>query len=114
MWIQFASVSKLLARGFNQWIEIPQTCSINKVSSFLFIVILLITDLIHVVDDKIHDWLSPPDSSLKHREIRKWREEGTGDWLFQTVDFKRWRVTPGSLYCVYANRKLILILSIAS
>jgi len=35
-------------------------------------------------------WLSPLESSLRHRDIRERRVNNIGGWVMQTEEFRRW------------------------
>lgn len=39
-------------------------------------------------------------------ELANCREDGTGEWLFQSTDFKEWKTRPGSVYWIQAKRTL--------
>ena len=50
-----------------------------------------------VADDRsqLLTWLSPLESSLRHRDIRERRVQDVGEWLIQTEEFGRWRRMSG-------------------
>ena len=50
-----------------------------------------------VTDDRseILAWLSPLEPHLRHRDIRKNRVNGVGDWLLRTEEFRDWRNSDG-------------------
>jgi len=45
-----------------------------------------------VADDRpqLLTWLSPMEPSLRHRDIRERRVNDVGEWLVQSVEFRRW------------------------
>ncbi|KAK6540191.1 hypothetical protein TWF694_009010 [Orbilia ellipsospora] len=71
-------------------IEIPGLlCSIEKNLN-------QICDGIHQVEgkiknDKINNWLSPPDPSINHIKALHQRHEGSGTWLFRKDAFIKWK-----------------------
>lgn len=45
-------------------------------------------------------WLFPGDPEEKHKDTRKKRHPDTGDWFFETQEFKDWAREPSSwLFC---------------
>ncbi|KAJ7840183.1 hypothetical protein B0H14DRAFT_2158627, partial [Mycena olivaceomarginata] len=46
---------------------------------------------------KIIDWLSPLNFFVRHDEIFSTRQEGTGEWLLNEKQFKRWESSSGGL-----------------
>ncbi|KAJ6541217.1 ankyrin repeat-containing domain protein [Mycena vulgaris] len=51
-----------------------------------------------VVKEKLEQWLKPPDMGLKHLEMQRLRQEGTGLWLLGGAQFMEWQDHPGSLW----------------
>ena len=54
---------------------------------------------ISVTDERRHilDWLSPLAPRLRHRDVRRSRVEGVGDWVLQTEEFIDWNTREGGV-----------------
>ncbi|KAF5983310.1 ankyrin protein [Fusarium bulbicola] len=51
-------------------------------------------------DIKILDWLTTIDYGLQQSEFQKVQEPGTGCWLIETSEYRKWFKTPGqTLFC---------------
>jgi len=55
-------------------------------------------------DARILRWLSPLEPSKRHQDVRTDRFDGTGQWLFETREFREWRgsadaAEKGALFC---------------
>ncbi|KDR72134.1 hypothetical protein GALMADRAFT_74261, partial [Galerina marginata CBS 339.88] len=48
--------------------------------------------------DRIHRWLSPPDSSKNRHEADDIREVDTCSWFLEGDQFLEWQATPGFLW----------------
>jgi len=48
-----------------------------------------------ITDDRnqVLQWLSPLEPQRRHQHIRESRLKGTGNWIFQTSEFRRWETT---------------------
>lgn len=50
--------------------------------------------------EKALHWLFPGDPEEKHKDTRKKRWQGTGEWFFETEEFQDWVREPSSwLFC---------------
>jgi hypothetical protein len=50
-------------------------------------------------------WLSAPDPSNTHNRLQEEHHEGTGNWFFETEDFRTWRDMPGSMMWIKGIRE---------
>lgn len=69
-------------------------------------IVFITPNYIHSVDEKLSEWLKPPDSSSKQNELWKGRTDGTGEWLFESVRFEEWREQAGFFFWIYTKREL--------
>jgi hypothetical protein len=54
---------------------------------------------------KIHRWLSPPDSSSNHNAACKKRQPTTGSWFVGGDQFAEWKVRSNSFLWLHGIRK---------
>jgi len=55
------------------------------------------------LQEKIRNWLSPPDPSANHNIARRDHLKGTASWFIESSEFKEWKAT-GSLLWVHGKR----------
>ena len=57
--------------------------------------------------DKIHRWLSPPNSSKSRYEADNNRQVDTCTWFLEGNQFVKWRETPGFLWVKGKGKRLL-------
>jgi hypothetical protein len=57
--------------------------------------------------EKLHKWLSPPNSSKNHNIARKAHHNGTASWFFRGSIFKQWKSSP--LLWIHGKRMLLYL-----
>jgi hypothetical protein len=60
--------------------------------------------------EKLWEWLSPPDPSINHNIARKAHHKGTTSWFFQGGIFREWKSFP-SLLWVHGKRMSLFLAS---
>lgn len=56
---------------------------------------------------KVHQWLSPPDPSSNHNSACKKRQLTTGSWFLGSDQFKEWKLSSNSFLWLHGIRKRI-------
>ncbi|KAF7970452.1 hypothetical protein HWV62_23897 [Athelia sp. TMB] len=51
----------------------------------------------------INIWMAAPDTSLNYKSAREKHQQGTGSWLVEGYDFKRWKYHPDSILWVHGG-----------
>ena len=51
--------------------------------------------------EDILQWLTTSRSSEKHNDAQKQRSEDSGEWIFETENFKEWAAQPGTLLWIH-------------
>jgi hypothetical protein len=59
-----------------------------------------------LVEGDIRKWLKATDPSVEHDNVRKGRQEGTGEWFLNSEDFKSWNAGENGVYWIHGNRAL--------
>ncbi|KAF7976050.1 hypothetical protein HWV62_7962 [Athelia sp. TMB] len=66
----------------------------QKSSQFLSFEGLAPFMLMLIVERDINTWMAAPDTSLNYKAAREKHQLGTGSWLLDSPDFKRWKDDP--------------------
>lgn len=79
----------------------------NNTGSFNYNVTNNIHAIIADENPEVMQWLSPLDPRRRHHGVRTDRQDGVGDWLLGTNEFREWRCNEGGaekavLFC-YGN-----------
>jgi hypothetical protein len=53
---------------------------------------------------ELASWLEAPDPSRTHNNLQRQHHKGTGEWLFGTHEYLRWRERPSSILWVKGKR----------
>ena len=56
--------------------------------------------------EKIYEWLSPPDPFSNHNTARQRHEPLMGHWFINGKEFEEWRSRPNSIIWLHGIRKL--------
>ena len=70
-------------------------------------IIVPLTRLTDSRHEAILRWLTASKSSEKHNDAQKQRSEGSGEWIFETENFKEWAAQPGSLLWIHGIGRLM-------
>ena len=82
-----------------------QQSSLGRVPSVRLMSLLVLTDCAVIKDEtdlNVLEWLSPLNPQQTHVDVRSQRLPGTGLWLLDKDEFKRWRydaLSPHILWC---------------
>jgi hypothetical protein len=82
----------------------------DKLGTFEFLFSSIITNSFNSPAEKIHRWLSPPDTSGSLEEASEKRQDNTCFWFLDGERFLEWQAHPGFLW-VKGKGKLLSKLS---
>ena len=57
--------------------------------------------------EEILRWLTTSRPSEKHNDAQKQRSDSSGEWIFETENFKKWAAQPGSLLWIHGIGRLM-------
>lgn len=66
---------------------------------------LLVLNALCSLADRVHQWLSAPDSSRNYNEAQEKHQDGTCQWFISGPQFTEWKANAGHLLWVYGIRK---------
>jgi hypothetical protein len=108
MWLDVEGVSAVLQRSVSTADEEKRPYSHLAAVNSRGLFILTESQL----QEKLKDWLSPPDPSTNHNIARRAHHKGTASWFFEGSIFEKWKSSPSFLW-IHGKRAL-LFLSTAS